>query len=454
MRDGGRWRAERDFREFGGGEEVKREEKEEDKKKEDTKEDVRRSEGENAECTGRGGGRGGAERDFQEGLRQASLREEDAMGRDQDTEAEIAGYTIPKESIHIAQSPPPRHCALQQLQTPPNTFVERKKERPVSWNVNEESCKKTKCAGDDGILGRPRGSEPEQTLLYDGVETFGNAVRRADCNGQVLAATDTDYGSDVSTSDNSGCENKIPDKVEYPQLPIYTDSGRADLEEVVHDDCSTTADRPTATPEHFGSALGDTALDTSSCTDYGELPDDVAAFDHISASGPTLEPPSCDEPPLCDEQRALVELIMEGKNVFYTGSAGCGKSTVLKRFVRRLRREGKKVDIIAPTGRAALEVHGRTIHTYAGWVPRSLGQPLRSLKSKAHGKRVQKRLAATEILVIDEISMVANHLFERLNCIMKSARYSEEPFGGVQIIVAGDFCQLAPVKAFEYCLQC
>ena len=183
-------------------------------------------------------------------------------------------------------------------------------------------------------------------------------------------------------------------------------------------------------------------------SDYGDFLDDTAVLDHISAVGPKTEQT------LCAEQLALVELIMDNHNVFYTGSAGCGKSTVLKHFISLLRRKGKKVDVLAPTGKAALEVNGRTIHSYAGWVPRSLGQSLRILKSKAHGKKVSKRLRRTDVLVIDEISMVANHVFERLNHIMQSARYSEKPFGGVQIIVTGDFCQLPPVNGFEYCLQC
>lgn len=164
------------------------------------------------------------------------------------------------------------------------------------------------------------------------------------------------------------------------------------------------------------------------------------------------------EPPLCAEQQQLVDLILSGKNVFYTGSAGCGKSTVLKAFTRRLREMGRRVHIVAPTGRAALQVNGTTTWTYAGLTPESNKQPLSELRRRADGNAVWDRVNKTDVLVIDEISMVENHHLERINEIMKAARYKphqpKKAFGGVQVIVTGDFCQLPPVKPFQYCIEC
>jgi ATP-dependent DNA helicase PIF1 len=160
------------------------------------------------------------------------------------------------------------------------------------------------------------------------------------------------------------------------------------------------------------------------------------------------------EPTLCKEQADLVDLILSGRNVFYTGSAGCGKSTVLKAFVKRFAERGMKVNIIAPTGRAALDINGSTTWTYAGWTPDHHKKPLEKLRAGAHGKFVHKRLNETDVLVIDEISMVENHHFERINHLMKEARNKESAFGGVQIVVTGDFCQLPPVKPFRYCIDC
>ncbi|KAI7497886.1 hypothetical protein KC367_g5571 [Hortaea werneckii] len=179
------------------------------------------------------------------------------------------------------------------------------------------------------------------------------------------------------------------------------------------------------------------------------------------------------EPPLHPEQAEVVNTIADGFNVFYTGSAGTGKSTVLKSFVRKLKDQGRKVDIIAPSGIAALNVGGMTIFAYAGWRPDSLKEPLQKLKQQAHGRSVRKRLCATDVLVIDEISMVERDLLVRLDTIMREIRPGwqptdergkfvaqtsphrrDMPFGGAQIVVTGDFCQLPPVKPFRTCIDC
>lgn len=198
-----------------------------------------------------------------------------------------------------------------------------------------------------------------------------------------------------------------------------------------------------------------------------------ASFDNNGASAETFARPSPPplpptEPELCEEQARLVNLIVSGKNVFYTGSAGCGKSTVLKAFVKRLTEIGKRVKIIAPTGRAAVDIDGTTFWSFAGWVPESMKKPAIKLAEGARNfKWVNQRLCEVDVLVIDEISMMENHHFERLNLAMKSARNNIEefgalkakanasaPFGGVQLVVTGDFCQLPPVLPFQYCLHC
>jgi ATP-dependent DNA helicase PIF1 len=162
---------------------------------------------------------------------------------------------------------------------------------------------------------------------------------------------------------------------------------------------------------------------------------------------------------------------MEGQNVFYTGSAGVGKSTVLKNFVSRVRKQQKKIDIIAPSGIAALNVGGVTTYSYAGWTPDSFKEPLENILAAAHGLKVRKRLCKTDVLVIDEISMVERDMFIRLDLIMRESRHGWKdpgnprekplsvhsrfaPFGGVQLVVTGDFCQLPPVKPFRFCLHC
>jgi len=127
--------------------------------------------------------------------------------------------------------------------------------------------------------------------------------------------------------------------------------------------------------------------------------------------------------------------------VFYTGSAGCGKSTILKAFVRELSARHKRVKIVAPTNLAALNVNGQTTWNYAGWTPDSMRKPLKRLMDAAHGQEVWNRFDSTDVLVVDEISMVENLVFERLNAIMKYSigeKRGGGAFGGVQVIVTGD----------------
>ena len=173
----------------------------------------------------------------------------------------------------------------------------------------------------------------------------------------------------------------------------------------------------------------------------------------VSANNYVPEP----EIRLSEEQEEVVDLIVNhGKNVFYTGSAGCGKSTILKAFVPLLKKQGKRVRIVAPTNLAALNVGGQTTWNFAGWTPDHMKKPLDKLKQLAHGKEIWKKFDTTDVLVIDEISMIENLQFQRLSEIMRASRAGRAsgPFGGVQVIVTGDFCQLAPVKPFMHCMGC
>lgn len=159
---------------------------------------------------------------------------------------------------------------------------------------------------------------------------------------------------------------------------------------------------------------------------------------------------------LCPEQAEILRLVARGHNIFFTGAAGTGKSTVLKAIVCHLQGQKRKVQMVAPTGIAALPLGGTTIHTYAGWNIRT-GKtlPIAEMEMNAHNRRTWKRLVqCTDVLIIDEISMVENFTFARLDRVMRSARNSEQPFGGAQIIVTGDFFQLPPVRPFETCFVC
>ena len=137
---------------------------------------------------------------------------------------------------------------------------------------------------------------------------------------------------------------------------------------------------------------------------------------------------------LCQEQAHALRLVAAGKNVFLTGSAGTGKSQVLRAVVRFFRTHRVRTDVLAPTGIAALNVGGKTVHTYAGWSAKSQEYPLSRLKRNAGKRNNYRRLSATEVLIIDEISMVSNNTLIRLDRIMRDARHDERPFGGVVVM--------------------
>ncbi|POS72195.1 PIF1 [Diaporthe helianthi] len=181
-----------------------------------------------------------------------------------------------------------------------------------------------------------------------------------------------------------------------------------------------------------------------------------------------FEAPGSDEPPrvvgprLSPEQAKVVALAASGRNIFYTGSAGSGKSTVLHAIVQRLEHMGKRVWVLAPTGRAALAINGRTTWSFAGWTPNSHKHGIEELKATARDEDnpAVPRFRKTDVVIIDEISMVENLHFERLDQVMRAARHTKDfpaehrPFGGVQVIVTGDFAQLPPVRPFGHCIEC
>ena len=145
-------------------------------------------------------------------------------------------------------------------------------------------------------------------------------------------------------------------------------------------------------------------------------------------------------------QREALERMRAGASVFLTGPPGAGKTYVLNEFVRTARRRRKRVAVTASTGIAATHLGGSTIHLWSG-----LGARL-TLTSKAKerlyaNRDLRKRFLETDVLVIDEVSML--HGF-RLNLVEEACqllRDSEAPFGGLQVILAGDLFQLPPVTS-------
>lgn len=155
---------------------------------------------------------------------------------------------------------------------------------------------------------------------------------------------------------------------------------------------------------------------------------------------------------LNDEQCQVVESILSGHSTFFTGPAGSGKSHVLKTLLKANTlgvggRNGRprKVVVTATTGVAACNVGGITIHSFAG-----VGSGSASAADMARrvmgNEYAKQRWKEVDVLVIDEVSMMASSFLDKLSFIASRARNDRRPFGGVQLVVCGDFFQLPPVE--------
>lgn len=145
---------------------------------------------------------------------------------------------------------------------------------------------------------------------------------------------------------------------------------------------------------------------------------------------------------LSGEQESALSLMMSGANMFLTGEAGTGKSTLVREFLRRCNRE---CVVLAPTGIAALNAGGTTIHSQMMLKP-GLLNPL-SLEPLTDGNRCRV-LRMVKTVIVDEVSMVRSDLFCAMDARLREIAYGqnkEMPFGGKQIVLVGDFMQLPPV---------
>lgn len=133
-----------------------------------------------------------------------------------------------------------------------------------------------------------------------------------------------------------------------------------------------------------------------------------------------------------------------GSSVFLTGPPGAGKTYTLNEFVKRARRAGKTVAVTASTGIAATHIGGVTIHSWSGLgIREELNQA--DLKRLGASAKLVKRYNAADILVIDEISMLHGRRLDMVNALAKTLRKSDQPFGGLQVILVGDLFQLPPI---------
>lgn len=146
------------------------------------------------------------------------------------------------------------------------------------------------------------------------------------------------------------------------------------------------------------------------------------------------------------EQQIAFDKYLAGENVFISGAGGTGKSTLIKHIQQDACKKGAEIHVCALTGRAAvlLNCKAKTIHSWAkiGLGNGTIEQNVAKILKNRYAKPTWKN---TNILVIDEVSMMSQKLFEMLDAIGKAIRKSYKPFGGIQLIFSGDFYQLPPV---------
>ena len=162
---------------------------------------------------------------------------------------------------------------------------------------------------------------------------------------------------------------------------------------------------------------------------------------------------------LSPDQKQAVYLIEDGDSIFVSGSAGTGKSYLLQYLKANYLDAG--LHITASTGIAAVNVGGQTLHSWAaiGLANLPAEQIIENLFSAKFSK-IRRKLKLAKMLAIDEISMISAPVFDLLNDLLKAVRQNDQPFGGLQLILFGDFLQLPPVNRdgqlaedYQFCFQ-
>lgn len=143
------------------------------------------------------------------------------------------------------------------------------------------------------------------------------------------------------------------------------------------------------------------------------------------------------------KQELALEVLLAGHSALLTGPAGAGKTFVLNKFIQHAKQAGKKVAVTATTGLAATHLGGNTIHAWSGIGVRDyLPQGFADNMPKTRRETIEK----TDILIIDEISMLHDFRLDMVDEVCRLVRRKDVPFGGMQVVMSGDFFQLPPIN--------
>jgi len=154
---------------------------------------------------------------------------------------------------------------------------------------------------------------------------------------------------------------------------------------------------------------------------------------------------------LSPEQNYAVQAFEEGNNLFITGPGGTGKTLLIQHLVKNAEKREKKIQVCALTGCASLllNCNARTIHSWSG-IRQGKGDEEKIITGVFYNKKALMAWRKTDILVIDETSMMSKKIFELLDKIGRRTRGKyDKPFGGMQVVFVGDFYQLPPVGSMD-----
>lgn len=208
------------------------------------------------------------------------------------------------------------------------------------------------------------------------------------------------------------------------------------------------------------SAWEKASCDCCGCTISGGRKLCAACLQHPTAYLDAVAQRYC----LLPEQKETLKMAAAGKNLFISGSAGSGKSWLARAITHYLKGLGLIVAAVAPGGVPATSIGGTTlrslVYSYVGWTEDADALHMDELLSRGFERAKGSAGSATEVLVIDEISMLDSNRFTRLSMLLsavaegKENDNSRQPFGGAQVIVVGDFYQLPPMKPLARCMWC
>jgi hypothetical protein len=150
-------------------------------------------------------------------------------------------------------------------------------------------------------------------------------------------------------------------------------------------------------------------------------------------------------------QEAAIRAVLSGKNILLTGSAGAGKSWTIKRLKDIYEKKRLNIGITSTTGASAILIEGSTIHSWSGIaICNSKESALKQVQTR---KAPQQRIITTSLLIIDEVSMMSDVVLDILDHVFRVVRNNNKAFGGMQVVLCGDFFQLKPVKCDTFAFQ-